>query len=876
MRKNSPLINIYCKIFCAFAMLLSSFQIAAQCPTVTQSTQSFCDVESSLVGDLIATDNGGGIVWYATATSTTPLGSNIELVNGEDYYADDNTGSCESRERVDVVIYGPPVGLNFQGVCSGENTDITLAALEAEGNDVKWYTSATGGSPLPLTTVIESSMIYYADQANPDTGCRTSRLAVFVNISVVAAPEGEEFQNFCNDPDSPPVVGDLDATGNNNWYATSYSVVPLDPSTPLIDGEDYYASKIEPPCESVERLKVVVDLQPVNNSGNSGSLDICISELETTGTINLFDILQGNPESIGVWEGPLSITNGSVGTIDPSGMTVADSPYTFTYTVDKPDTECPASSTTVSVSIVPLVNAGENGTLALCDIAPPQDLFSRLGGEPDAGGVWTPTLSSGSGIFDPAVDAAGIYTYTVSGQLPCSDDTATVTVTINTAPDPGTDGAVTLCTVDDPVDLFGLLGGSPETGGTWSPQLSGGGSIFDPAVDEGGVYSYTLTSGDACGEVSASVTVTLIPDPNAGTNANIIVCADNGPVDLFEYIGGSPDAGGVWNPALSGGNGIFDPNLDTDGTYTYTVTGSAQCGLTDSSQITVTIEANPVITGAVITVGDICLGESTVAMISGADQLTSGDYQITYTLLGANNSETTTTVTFANGSGEFTIESSDLSNEGSTTIVIDQLSRAVSGCDADVSVVPSGSFTIESSPEPQLVESGATFCGSDAPTIADLGGNLTGVESYVWYDNETGGTPYDPSDLLVDGQTYYATGVNASGCESVTRLAVTVEFEVCESDLLIPDGFSPNGDGINDTFKINNLRELYPSFTLEIFNRYGNVLYEGNQGTPDWDGNAQKGATIGSNTLPVGVYFFILNFNDGSREPLQGRVYLNR
>jgi gliding motility-associated-like protein len=63
---------------------------------------------------------------------------------------------------------------------------------------------------------------------------------------------------------------------------------------------------------------------------------------------------------------------------------------------------------------------------------------------------------------------------------------------------------------------------------------------------------------------------------------------------------------------------------------------------------------------------------------------------------------------------------------------------------------------------------------------------------------------------------------------------------------------------------------------LEIFNRYGNILYNGNAASPDWDGTSDKGIQLGGNKLPVGVYFYIINFNDGNRKPLQGRVYLSR
>jgi len=61
----------------------------AQCPTVTNFNQSFCDTQGGIngptVSNLVATSNGNGVKWYATATSTTPLLSSVSLLDGEDY-----------------------------------------------------------------------------------------------------------------------------------------------------------------------------------------------------------------------------------------------------------------------------------------------------------------------------------------------------------------------------------------------------------------------------------------------------------------------------------------------------------------------------------------------------------------------------------------------------------------------------------------------------------------------------------------------------------------------------------------------------------------------------------------------------------------------
>ncbi|MHA7111340.1 Ig-like domain-containing protein, partial [Sunxiuqinia elliptica] len=101
-------------------------------------------------------------------------------------------------------------------------------------------------------------------------------------------------------------------------------------------------------------------------------------------------------------------------------------------------------------------------------------------------------------------------------------------------------------------------------------------------------------------------------------------------------------------------------------------------------------------------------------------------------------------------------------------------------------------------------------------------------------------------------------------------------------DLLIPDAFSPNGDGINDHFRIRGMYK-YPNAKIEIYNRWGAVVYTkenyGNitmYGDPDawWDGRANSKGTSGSEILPTGTYFVVLILENSFVH--KGIVYINR
>jgi gliding motility-associated-like protein len=168
-----------------------------------------------------------------------------------------------------------------------------------------------------------------------------------------------------------------------------------------------------------------------------------------------------------------------------------------------------------------------------------------------------------------------------------------------------------------------------------------------------------------------------------------------------------------------------------------------------------------------------------------------------------------------------------------------------------------------------------SVCGLDDPTVVALRTLENETDNEVfWFITDTGGTALTDDIPLVTDTTYYAENYNSvTGCSSATRVPVTVDFSNCDPenyDFFIPDGFSPNADGRNDTFFIPNIETIFPNFTLEILNRYGTTLFKGDKTNPAWDGRK------GSSTAPNGVYFYIINYNKGNSEPIQGRLYLNR
>jgi gliding motility-associated-like protein len=75
--------------------------------------------------------------------------------------------------------------------------------------------------------------------------------------------------------------------------------------------------------------------------------------------------------------------------------------------------------------------------------------------------------------------------------------------------------------------------------------------------------------------------------------------------------------------------------------------------------------------------------------------------------------------------------------------------------------------------------------------------------------------------------------------------------------LNVPNGFSPNGDGVNDLLVVYAI-QLYPANNLMVFNRWGSLVFEADGYNNDWDG------TFNGNPVPDGTYFYRLDPGDGS------------
>ncbi|WP_080237796.1 gliding motility-associated C-terminal domain-containing protein [Spirosoma rigui] len=129
-------------------------------------------------------------------------------------------------------------------------------------------------------------------------------------------------------------------------------------------------------------------------------------------------------------------------------------------------------------------------------------------------------------------------------------------------------------------------------------------------------------------------------------------------------------------------------------------------------------------------------------------------------------------------------------------------------------------------------------------------------------DVSTAGTSADPDKNGNPGDNSEPTAVTLN---AIPQVPGPGPGPGTTDTVFIPEGFSPNGDGINDRFVIQRL-PVGVTVQLEILNRWGHIVYRNDDYKNDWDGTANQGTTVGGNgaILPEGTYYYQVRLSDGS------------
>ena len=126
--------------------------------------------------------------------------------------------------------------------------------------------------------------------------------------------------------------------------------------------------------------------------------------------------------------------------------------------------------------------------------------------------------------------------------------------------------------------------------------------------------------------------------------------------------------------------------------------------------------------------------------------------------------------------------------------------------------------------------------------------NMNPLNKYYWISHKTD-TLKTPQPWVKPLESTYFKLIQVDKYDTISSDSILISIKECIKPLVIPNVFTPNADGRNDRFEINNPGNYL--FVIIIFNRWGNQIYKGDETHP-WDGKQNN------NDLPEGVYYYMI------------------
>ena len=529
---------------------------------------------------------------------------------------------------------------------------------------------------------------------------------------------------------------------------------------------------------------------------------------------------------------------------------------------------------------------------------------AATGGTPPYTYTWTPNVGSGPTVNNLCI---GIYTVTVTDSIGC---TASTQVIIN-------DDNVLVGSIatSEPVSCNG------DCDGTATASAVGGLAPYFYSWND----PFNQTTETATGLCAGTYIVTIYDSqvPACTTQATVVI--DEPPVMTVTATGQDISCGGECDGSatavVAGGTGPFtyqwnDPSNQTTetatnlcvGTYTVTVTDANGCTASASVTINGPLEINSNATSMPSSCSNIADGSIDLSVVGGvtpysyswtpggfnSQDLTnvmSGSYTVTITDDdGCTHTATYQVGTLVNIDAEITAPDTVCSGdefellgdggdhyswepaglvddplEQDVTVVLDDdtvtfyLTTSIGTCMAVDSavVVALPPPVVDAGNDEQILPGGSINFNAN--------GAATGWD-YTWIPTEYLDNPDISNPIASPEETtmFYVTVTDEHGCMNIDSILVEVL-----PNIQFPDGITPNGDNVNDTWIIDNI-DNYRDAIVEVYNRWGQQLFVSEPGYPQpWDGRFK------GKDLPVGTYYYVIHSED-LEDPLTGPITIVR
>lgn len=521
--------------------------------------------------------------------------------------------------------------------------------------------------------------------------------------------------------------------------------------------------------------------------------------------------LNVNAGSTWAWAGPNGFINMTQNPNIPAVTINEAGVYTVIATVGS----CTGIATTsVTINALPLPTASNNGPVC-------EGVGLTFNG---SGGVfynWSGpsgfvSNSQTPGILAPSITNSGTYTLTVTDANGCTNFTTTTAV-VNPLPAISI-SASTVC-ANQTINL-GATGGTIYN---WSGPGGFTSSSQNPSIPNanpsmGGVYSVTVTDVNNCSSTSNTVVVVNpIPTPNANNNSPVCtgqsfaLSATGGLT--YSWVGPNGFASTAQNPLVN------TSTSNMSGTYSVTVFDNIGCPATAVTTVTVNPLPNPSII-ANNTFGCAPLCATFTVQNSTALQ------SVVWSVNGGNGANGNTYENCFNAAGLFTVTAgvTDINGCSNTTAYL-----------VDVYPIPVADFNFAPI-KPIVNHDEVTF------TDASHSASITAWNWYFYSNATNTSNLQHPTFYYPEAGTYPITLVVKSdkGCvDTITKIIVVGE----DFGIYIPNAFTPNGDGLNDFFQPKGFG--IKDYELEIFDRWGERIFNTKVFEEGWDGKYHRGIDYG-------------------------------
>ena len=832
-----------------------------------------------------ATANSYGWSTGATGNSIniTPLTNTVITVTGTNA-----AGSCTATAQYSITVNPTPtvtIAATSGTLCSGQTTTLTAVTANSYG----WSTGATGNTIniTPLTNTV----ITVTGTNTAGTCTASAQYSITVNSTptvAIAASNG----TLCAGQTTTLTA----ATANTyNWSTgatgNSINITPLTNTVITVTGTNATGG-----CTATAQYSVQVNPLP---------------SLATTTVTNV--------SCFGLNNGSATFTT-SAATYTLAGNNVSGTsatglaPGSYTYTV----TDANACNNTVSLSITqPTVlssNAAITGSNTSCSTANGTASITIAGGTPSY------TVNWDNGAINNSNPAGalntGPHTYTVTDNHNCTINSGTLNMPgvtgINTSAATqsnvacfnGTSGAATFTTSGGSAYSYTLAGTTTTltaTNGTFSGLSSGTYSVHVLETNSGCVDNAVVSISQPTSAVIASAVQT-----------GSVLCFGNTATVSVIPSGGTPNYTVTWQNSVATGTltsyaagtytvNVSDANGCVSSTQSFVVSGPTQsltatvtntlsntsCTSPNGSFTVTAVGGTPVYTYNTTNTSGVFPGQSTGSHVIVVTDANACTYTLSsiipgvptpsvvsslYTnVLCSGGNTGSAAVTVSGGTTPYTYTWTGGSSAGNTLSNLTQGSYTVTVSDAGNCIVTKTFLITEPFPLNAVTTDITSPCvgqSNGSASIEVTGG--TPNYTYVWNNN---GSVNNTISGVYEGQ-YTATITDANGCKYQYPLQITAADGV-GCTIKIPELYSPNGDGKNDSWEIKGLNN-YPNNNVQVFNRWGDEVFKAQPYNNDWRGNNEGAKSIlGQGTLPVGTYYFILDLGNGDK-PITGYVQLTK